>query len=95
VGVALSAKSSASSRWFSNNSSSYCVKNVSKSFSPWILGGSFICMPTHHTAWSILAHLLMDTSCSLCCQFSNLVSESVEHEVMLCQLSTPSAVGFT
>jgi hypothetical protein len=93
--VALNAKSSADNRWFSNTSSSYCVKNVSKSFSPWKLGGSLIFVPTHLTARSILAHLHVDTSCNLCCQFSNLVSESVAYEVILCQLSTPSTVGFT
>jgi hypothetical protein len=75
--------------------SSYCVKNVSKSFIPWKLGGSLTFVPTHHTARSILAHLLVETSCSLCCQFSKPVSESVAHEVMLHQLSTPSVVGFT
>jgi hypothetical protein len=91
--VAFSAKSSANSLWFSNNTSSYCVKNVSKSFSPWKLGGSLIYVPTHLTARSILEHLLVDTSCSLCFQFSNPTSESVAHEVMLCQLSTPSTVG--
>jgi hypothetical protein len=81
--VAFSDKSSASNLWFSNTLSSYCVKKVSKSFRPWKLGGSLISMPTHLTAQSILAHILMDTSCSLCCQFSNTVSESVVHEVML------------
>jgi hypothetical protein len=69
VGVTLSAKSSANSHWFSNTLSSYCVKNVSKSFSPWKLGGSLISMPTHLTAWSILAHLHVDTSCSLYASF--------------------------
>jgi hypothetical protein len=67
VGVALSAKSSANSRWFSNTSSSYYVKNVSKSFSPWKLGGSLISMPTHLTVQSILAHLHVDTLCTLSC----------------------------
>jgi hypothetical protein len=74
AGVALSDNSSDNSRWFSNTSSSYCVKNVSKSFGPWKLGGSLIYVPTHLTAWSILAHLLVDTLCSLYCHFSNLVS---------------------
>jgi hypothetical protein len=95
VGVALSDNSSASSLWFSNTSSSYCVKNVSKSLSPWKLGGSMIFMPIHHTVWSILGYLLMDTSCSLYCQFSNPVFESIAHEVILHQLSTPSAVDIT
>jgi hypothetical protein len=94
AGVALSVKSSDNSLCFSNIASSYCVKNVSKSFSPWKLGGSLIFVPTHLTARSILAHLLMDTSCSLCCQFYKLMSESIAHEVMLLQLSTPFAVGF-
>jgi hypothetical protein len=95
AGVDLSANSSANSLWFSNTVSSYCVKNFSKLFSPWKLGGSLIFVPTHLTAQSILAHLRVDTSCSLYCQFSNPVFESVAHEVMLHQLSTPSAVGFT
>jgi hypothetical protein len=95
AGMALSAKSSADSHWFSNSSSLYCVKNVSKSFSPWKQGGSLISVPAHLTARSIIAHLHVDTSCSLCCQFSSPVSESVAHEVMLHQLSTLSAVGFT
>ena len=95
AGVALSSKSSASSLWFCNTSSSYCVKNVSKSFSPCKLGVSPIYMPNHLTAWSILAHLLVETSCSLCYQFSRPMSESVAHEVMLHQLSIPYAVGFT
>jgi hypothetical protein len=94
VGVALSAKSSVNCHWFSNTSSLYCVKNVSKSFSPWKLGGYLIYVPAHLTARSILTHIHMDTSCSLCCQFSNLVFESVAHEVMLRQLSTLFAVGF-
>ena len=94
AGVALSAKSSTNSRWFSNTLSSYCVKNVSKSFSPWKMGGSLIFVPTHISVWSSLAHLHVDTSCSLCYQFSNPVSEFVAHEVMLHQLNTPSTVGF-
>jgi hypothetical protein len=66
-GVALSARSSDNNLWFSNTSYSYCDNNVSKSFTPWKLGGSLIFVPTHLTAWSIHAHLLIDTSCSLCC----------------------------
>jgi hypothetical protein len=80
---------------FSQNSSSYCAKNTSRSFITWKLGGSLISVPTHLTVWSIHAHLLMETSCSLCCQFSKLVSEFVTHEVILDQLSIPSAVGLT
>jgi hypothetical protein len=95
VGVALSDKSSANIHYFSNTSSSYCVKNVSKSFSLWKLGGSLIYVPTHLTARSMLSHIRVDTSCSLCFQFSNPMSESIAHEVMLCQLSKPFAVGFT
>jgi hypothetical protein len=60
AGVALSAKSSANNLWLSNTMSLYCVKNVSKSFIPWKLGGSLIFVPTHLTAQSILAHLLVD-----------------------------------
>jgi hypothetical protein len=74
---------SASSLWFSNTSSSYCVKNVSKSISPWKQCGSLISIPIHRTVQSILAHFFVDTSCSLCCHFSNLVSESVAHQVIL------------
>jgi hypothetical protein len=95
AGVALSAKSSVNSCWFSNTSSSYCVKNVSKSFSLWKLGGSLISVPTHLTVRSILAQIRVDTSCSLCCHFSNLVSKSVVHGVILCQLITSFVVGFT
>ena len=95
VGVALSAISNARSLWFSNTSSSYCVKNVSKPFSLWKLGGSLIYVPTHLTERSILAHIRVDTLCSLCCQFSKPMYDFVSHEVMLCQLSTPSTVGFT
>jgi hypothetical protein len=40
TGVALSANFSASGLWFSNTLSSYCVKNVYKSFSLCKLGGS-------------------------------------------------------
>jgi hypothetical protein len=93
--VDLSARSSANSLRFSKTSSSYCAKNVSKSFTPWKLGGSLISVPTHLTVRSIHAHILVDTSCSLCFQFSKSVSEFVAHEVMLHQLSIPSAVGFT
>jgi hypothetical protein len=94
-GVALTAKSSDNNRWLSNTSSSYCVKNVSKSFSPWKLGDSLIFVPTHLTTRSILSHLRVDTSCSLYCQFSIPMFESVSHEVMLCQPSTPSTIGLT
>jgi hypothetical protein len=95
LGVALTAKSSDNSHWLSYTSSSYCVKNVSKSFSLWKLGDSLIFVPMHLTTRSILAYLHVDTSCSLYCQFSNPGFESVAHEVMLCQPSTPSAVGLT
>jgi hypothetical protein len=74
--------------------SSYYVKNVSKSFIPWKLGGSLIYVPTHLSAWSIRAHLVIYTSCSLCFQFSKLVSESIAHEVMILQWIISSAVGF-
>jgi hypothetical protein len=94
VGVALSAISSANSLWFSTTLSSYYAKNVSKSFIPWKLGGSLIFVPTHLTVWSILAHVLMETSCNLCFSFLNHCPESVSHEVMLHQLSISSANGF-
>ena len=95
AGVALSVISSARSLCFSNTSSSYCVKNSSISFTPWKIGGSLISIPIHLTMRSILAHLVVETSCSLCCQFSKLVSDPDAHEVILCQLSIPSVVGFT
>jgi hypothetical protein len=44
---------------------------------------------------SILAHLLVETSYSLCYQFSRPLSESEEHKVMILHLSTPSEVGLT
>jgi hypothetical protein len=93
--VALSAISSAKSLKFSNTSSSHYAKNTSRSFTLWKLGGSLSSVSTHLTARSILAHILVETSCSLCCNFSKPIFESVTHEVMLCQLSILSVVGFT
>jgi hypothetical protein len=95
AGVDLSAISRDSSLWFSKTTSTYCAKNVSKSFTSWKLDASLIFVPTHLMTRSILAHLLVDTSCNLCCQFSKLIFESVAHEVMLRQLSIMSAIGFT
>jgi hypothetical protein len=50
--------------------------------------------PTHLIVHSILVHLLVETLCHLCCQFSKPVSESETHEVILCQVSTRSTIGF-
>jgi hypothetical protein len=62
---------------------------------PLYLGGSTILVPIHLNAQVIQAHFLVDTSCSLCFQFSKASSESDVHELILLQLSTPSAIGFT
>jgi hypothetical protein len=93
--VSLSVLSKDRSLSFSNTSPLYHVKNASKSFNPWKLGGSLISVPTHVTTRSILAHILVETSCNLYCQFSKNVSESDVHDRILLQLSTPYAVGFT
>jgi hypothetical protein len=95
AGVSLSAISRAKRLIFYNTSSLYRVKNDSKSFTPWKLGGSLISLPTHITVRSILVHLLVETSCNLCCHFSKIVYESNVHDMILLQLSTPFAVGFT
>jgi hypothetical protein len=94
-GVAFNAISSVKSVWFSNTSFSYYAKNFSRSFTPWKLGGLIISIPTHLTVQSILSHLLVETSCSHCCQFSKPISDSVTHEVVLHQLTIPSTVGLT
>jgi hypothetical protein len=95
VGVSLSVISRAKILLFYNTSSSYHVNNPSKSFTPWKLGGKIISVPTHLIARSILAHLLVETSCNICFQFCKLVSKSDMHGVVLLQLSTPFAIGFT
>ena len=63
--------------------------------SPLYLVGSTISVLIHLNAQVIQAHFLVDTSCSLCCQLSRLSFESDAHELMLLQLSTPSAVELT
>jgi len=40
-------------------------------------------VPTHLSAQSILTHLLMETSCNHCLQFSKTVSELEENDVMI------------
>jgi hypothetical protein len=40
-------------------------------------------VPTHLSAQSILTHLLMETSCNHCFQFSKTVSELEENDVMI------------
>jgi hypothetical protein len=65
--VSFSSISNAKSLLFSNTSSLYCVNNVSNSFTPWKLGGSLISVPTHLTARSILAHIVVDTFLNLYC----------------------------
>jgi hypothetical protein len=93
VGVSLSEMSRDKNLWMSNTSSSYLIRNSSKSLIPWKLGGSLISIPTHLTAWSIHAHLLVETSCRHYCQFSRPVSKSEAHDVILLHLSTPSTIG--
>jgi hypothetical protein len=95
AGVAFKMTSSANNLCCSGTCNSNDFINTLISVSPSYLGGSYSSVPIQHKDRFIWAHLLVDTSCILCCQFSRPTSESDAHELKLLQLSTPSIVGST
>jgi hypothetical protein len=68
-------------------------KKVSKGFRPSKVGKLLVVVPIQRTSLVNLAHLLIDTSYILFCQFSNDSFESDEHALSLRQLRFPSAIG--
>jgi hypothetical protein len=95
AGVAFKMTSSANNLYCSSTCNSNAFINTLISVIPLYLGGSYSYVPIQRKDRFIHAHILVDTSCILYCQFSRPTSESDVHELKLLQLSAPSVVGST
>jgi hypothetical protein len=93
AGVALKVSSIASNLYCIGTLSSKYDKKVSKGFRPANVGKLLTVVPIQRTSLVSLAHILVDTSYILFCQFSSASSEYDEHVLSLRQLRFPSAVG--
>jgi hypothetical protein len=93
VGVSFRASSITNSLCCIGTLSSKSDKKVSKGFRPSKVGKLLTVVSIQRTSLVSLAHLLVDTSYILFCQFSSASSESDEHTLSLRQLKFPSAVG--
>jgi hypothetical protein len=93
AGVALRASSITNSLCFIGRLSSNSDKKVSKGFRPSKVGNLLIVLSIQRTYLVSLAHLLVDTSYILFCQFSSASFESDEHALSLHQLKFPSSIG--
>jgi hypothetical protein len=93
VGVAFKASSIANNRCCVGTLSSNYDKKVSKGFRPSNVGKLLTVVSIQCTSLVNIAHILVDTSYILFCQFSSASSESDEHALSLHQLKFPSVVG--
>lgn len=93
VGVDFNATSKANNLYFSTTIASNFIMKVATLVNPSKCGNSHTSVPIQCNDLVILAHLLVETSCNLCCQFSRPSSESDEQELILCQLKFPYVVG--
>jgi hypothetical protein len=93
VGVAFKASSISNNRFCIGTLSSKSDKKVSKGFRTSKVGKLLIVVSIQRTSLINIAHLLVDTSYILFCQFSSASSESDEHAFSLRQLKFPSAIG--
>jgi hypothetical protein len=83
AGVSLRASSIANSLCCIGTLSSKSDKKVSKGFRPSKVGKLLTVVPIQRTSLVSLAHLLVDNSYILFCQFSSSYSESDEHTLSL------------
>jgi hypothetical protein len=93
AGVDFRASSIANSLCCIGTLSSKSDKKVSKGFRPSKVGKLLTIVLIQRTSLVSLAHLLVDTSYILFCQFPSASSESDEHALSLLQLKFPSVVG--
>ena len=93
VGVDFKASSITKNLCCIGTLSSKSDKKVSKGFKPSKVGKLLIVVPIQQSSLVNLAHLLVDTSYILFCQFSSASSESNEHVLSLHQHKFPSAMG--
>jgi hypothetical protein len=93
VGVSFKASSIANNLCCVGTLSSNSDKKVSKGFKPSKVGKLLTVVPIQRTSLVNLAHILVDTSYILFCQFSSASSESDEHALSLRQLRFPSFIG--
>jgi hypothetical protein len=91
-GVAFKASSIANNLCCLGTLSSKSDKKFSKGFRPSKVGKLLTVVPIERTSLVSLAHLLVDTSYILLCQFPSASSKSDEHVLSLRQLKFPSAV---
>jgi hypothetical protein len=91
--IPFKASSSANNLYCTSTIPSNSNRNVSKLFKPSNVGRLLTFVPIQRTTLVNLAHLYVETSYIMFCQFSNASSESDEHALSLHQLRFPSVVG--
>jgi hypothetical protein len=92
-GVSFKASSIAKNLYWVGTLASNYDKKVSKQFRPSKVGKLLTGVLIQRTSLVTIAHLLVDTSYILFCQFSIDSSEYDEHALSLHQLRFPSAVA--